>query len=210
MFAILECQNTECRFRFSVDLTAKHPTLCPTCKSRLSEVEARFESYKVQRQASTSTSPHVEVMLDNIRSTFNVGAMFRSCDGAQVSHVHLCGTTPTPDHPKIKKTGLGAEYNVPWSYYRNGKVAVEQLKNNGYQVWCLEGGPNAIPIFNCQPILPSQKILLVVGNEVTGIDPGIINLSDKVVFLPMLGTKESLNVAIAFGIAVYFLRFNLS
>jgi len=206
-FTILECQNPECKFRFSVDLSTKYPNLCPSCKSPLHEVEPRFQSAKVNRPQINPKLPRVEVLLDNIRSTFNVGAMFRSCDGAQINHVHLCGTCPTPDHPKIKKTGLGAEYTVPWTYHKNGKTAVENMKNSGFQIWSLEGGIDAIPLFEYPPPDPLIPVLLVVGNEVTGVDPGILKLSDRIVYLPMMGQKESLNVAIAFGIAVYFMRF---
>lgn len=209
MFSILQCQNPDCQFRFSVDLDAKYPRTCPKCKSALREVEPPFSGRKITRTSQTAPVPRIEVMLDNIRSTFNVGAMFRSCDGAQIAHIHLCGTSPTPEHPKIAKTSLGAELSVPWSYHRNGLQAAQHLKDRGYLVWSLEGGENAVSLFKSR--LPSVQppLLLVVGNEVTGVDPGILRISDQIVYLPMSGAKESLNVAIAFGIAVYFLRFKV-
>lgn len=209
MFSILECQNPDCQFRFSVDLDAKYPRTCPKCKSALREAEPPFTGKKIIRSKQSASVLQIEVMLDNIRSTFNVGAMFRSCDGAQIAHIHLCGTSPTPEHPKIAKTSLGAELSVPWSYHRNGLHAVQTMKDLGYRVWALEGGENAVSLFESRFPNFDSPLLLVVGNEVTGVDPGILRISDQVVYLPMSGAKESLNVAIAFGIAVYFLRFNL-
>jgi 23S rRNA (guanosine2251-2'-O)-methyltransferase len=99
---------------------------------------------------------------------------------------------------------LGAEYSVPWTYHPNAITAAYQIKSNGYQVWALENTPLSRNLFTVisEP-LPQTPVLLITGNEVTGVDPGLLNLCDKVISIPMLGFKRSLNVAIAFGIAVY-------
>lgn len=160
------------------------------------------------RLAPTGT-PTVEAFLDNIRSTFNVGAIFRASDGAGLRQVHLAGITPLPDHPRVAKTALGAEQSLPWQHHPDGPSAIAGLKAEGRQIWALEGGELAESIFDLPPVVSPAPILLVVGNEITGTDPAVLALCDKRISIPMLGFKKSLNVAIAFGIAVYFIRFNL-
>ena len=149
----------------------------------------------------------VEVFLDNIRSTFNVGAMFRTADGAGIERLYLCGITPLPDNPKVAKTALGAEQAVPWTYFPNGLSAVQELKQSGKHLVALEVSPGATPLFEYLPPPDGQPVVLVVGNEVTGIDPDICALCEQTIWIPMSGFKRSLNVSIAFGIAVYFLRY---
>jgi tRNA G18 (ribose-2'-O)-methylase SpoU len=162
---------------------------------------------KVEAQPNLKTGPVLQALLDNIRSSFNVGAMFRTADGAGVSHLHLCGITPAPDHPKVAKTALGAEYSVPWTQYWDALEAAASLKQGGFELWALEGGPRAESIFEVTEELPDKPLLLVVGNEVSGVDPGLLALCERVVSIPMQGAKQSLNVAVAFGIAVYTLRY---
>lgn len=159
------------------------------------------------RLETVDPRPHLEVLLDNIRSTFNVGAMLRTSDGAGVSHVHLGGITPQPDNPRIAKVSLGAEFAVPWSYHANSLAAVQKCKDRGLQILALEILPGAVSLFKIPPERVARPSLLVVGNEVTGIDPGIQELCDQSFWIPMQGYKRSLNVAIAFGIAVYTLRY---
>ena len=151
--------------------------------------------------------PPVEVLLDNIRSLYNVGGIFRAADGAGVRHLHLCGITGTPAHPKLAKTALGAQDNVPWSHHLNGVAVGRALKEQGYQLWALESSPTAEPLFATRLPLGGPPLLLIVGNEVTGVDPDLLALCDKVVFIPMQGIKESLNVTTAFGAAVYHLLY---
>jgi tRNA G18 (ribose-2'-O)-methylase SpoU len=154
-----------------------------------------------------ATGPIVEALLDNIRSAWNVGAMFRTADGAGLRRLHLCGVTPTPDNPKISKTALGAEFAVPWIFQPDGLQTACDLKSQGYRLWGLEGGEDAISIFKAAQGLDHRPVALVVGNEVAGIDPGILAECECVVAIPMQGFKRSLNVAIAFAIAAYSLRF---
>ena len=132
----------------------------------------------------------------------------RTADGAGVGHLYCCGITPPPDHPKIAKTALGAEKSVGWTKYGNGLETAVSLKERGYQLLALECTPDAILLPDVQ-IEGEQLIVLVVGNEIAGIDPGILAICDSTIMLPMQGVKNSLNVASAFAVAAYGLRFNL-
>ena len=159
----------------------------------------------------TPTRP-VEALLDNIRSTHNVGSILRTADGAGIRHVHLAGITPHGDNPKVAKTALGAESHVPWTVHRNGLDAILALQAQGKQIWALELSATALPLAQAVAAWPTKPdtgdpipVVLVVGNEVTGIDPAIVALADRVVAIPMHGSNRSLNVAVAFGVAAYFL-----
>jgi tRNA G18 (ribose-2'-O)-methylase SpoU len=150
--------------------------------------------------------PAMEVLLDNIRSIYNVGSIFRTADGAGISRLHLCGITPTPDNPRLKKTALGADAAVPWIHHLDGCAAAAGLKARGMRLWALEGGERSEPIQECVPDSDGRAVALVVGNEVSGVDPEILHQCDKILSIPMQGVKTSLNTAVAFGIAVYSLR----
>ncbi|MBK9051065.1 MAG: hypothetical protein IPL78_09160 [Chloroflexi bacterium] len=116
-----------------------------------------------------------------------------------------CAALRPPDHPKLAKTALGAEGWVGWTYHKNGLDAAAHLQAQGYQLWAIEGGGRAQPLYQAQ--LPThQPIALIIGNELAGIDPDILRLCDKVWSIPMQGHKRSLNVAVAFGIAAYSLK----
>jgi 23S rRNA (guanosine2251-2'-O)-methyltransferase len=210
-FFIRQCENPECRFRFPVEQGSLKGRRCPRCGALTQVVDLPNINRSVERFTEAPAAPQIEALLDNVRSTFNVGAMFRTADGAGLRHLHLCGITPTPDNPKIAKTALGAEQSVPWSQHLNALDAALFLKEKGLRLWALEGGPQAQSLFTATPrvdrSLPALPILLVVGNEVSGVDPGLLALCERVVAIPMQGSKRSLNVAIAFGVAVYFLRF---
>ncbi|MDT8274365.1 MAG: TrmH family RNA methyltransferase, partial [Desulfomonilia bacterium] len=137
----------------------------------------------------------------------NVGSIFRTADGAGVEHLYLCGITATPDNPRLKKTALGAHESVPWSFHRNAFEAAQELKSSGISLWALEGGPSSEPISHACRDPDGNAICLVVGNEICGVDPGILSMCEKIIGIPMGGIKTSLNTAVAFGIAVYMIRF---
>jgi 23S rRNA (guanosine2251-2'-O)-methyltransferase len=196
-----------CGFRFPEDSDSSDPVYCPKCGSTTIVIENPYQNQDIPDSKQLENSPHIEVLLDNIRSTFNVGSIFRTADGAGVKKIHLCGITPTPDHPKVAKTALGAEFAVPWEQHWDCVSTAKAMKDEGMRLWALEGGTDAQSIFKSVQAIDNIPILLVVGNEVSGIDPGIINLCEKTIFIPMQGVKGSLNVAIAFGIAVYTLRY---
>jgi len=162
-----------------------------------------------------TNGPIVEALLDNIRSVYNVGSIFRTADGVGLRHLHLCGITPPPNHPKTAKTALGAELAVAWTPYRNGLDTAVTLQERGYHLWAIEDSPQAESLFAerlfAAPDLPEgSPVVLVVGNEIAGIDPEILARCDRVLRIPMLGQKKSLNVASAFGIAAYAVRFGLT
>ena len=140
-------------------------------------------------------------VLHNIRSRENVGSIFRTADSAGVSKLYLCGITPLPPHEKISKTALGAEEYVSWEYAKQTWRLLESLKKDGYCIIGLEKTSQAQDIFDMH--MDSEKIALVVGNEVEGLSREILKRCDLIASIPMHGKKESLNVAVAFGIAVY-------
>ncbi len=209
-YNIRQCKNPQCRFRFPAAPSGASHVFCPFCGW---ETEIVYHSspaavHETIDRPSEIEYPAVEALLDNIRSTYNVGSIFRAADGAGLRYLHLCGITPTPENPKVAKTALGAEKNIRWNYSRNSVITARGLKDCGFRVVCLEAAPGARSIFDLDYPLTENPILLVVGNEVNGVDPDLLAISDQVVRIPMQGNKESLNVALAFGIAAYTLRFS--
>jgi len=206
-FPVYQCTHPECRLRFPGH--AGHGSLerCPKCGNPARLVESPQVDMQVRSHEAPPGAPVVEAFLDNIRSTFNVGAMLRTADGAGLRRLHLAGITPLPTHPRVAKTALGAEKSVAWQHHPDGSQAAIQLKDQGMCLWALEGGPDAESLYSVNSTQAVGPILLVVGNEITGIDPAVLNLCEKRLTIPMLGFKRSLNVAIAFGVAVYHLRF---
>jgi len=203
-----ECENRECNLRFP-DLRDDMPReRCPVCRGRI-RVVLTIDAPHNENQAPvlSSTKPKLEAMLDNVRSGLNVGSIFRSADGIGVSKLYLCGITPNPENPAVRKTSLGAEQNVSWDHVSNGVVKVRELKMAGYSIWGLESVPSAISLFEIDEEIKGEALILVVGNEVCGIDPDILALCDQIVSIPMVGIKRSLNVASAFGIAASYLRY---
>ena len=154
---------------------------------------------------SVSHKHEFSVVLDNIRSAWNVGSILRSAEGFGFTHAYLCGITPTPANDAVKKTSLGAEDSVPWTSHKDALKVVEKLKLQGDRIAALEEHENAIPLIKGLK-KSTNPTVLIVGNEITGIDPDLIDLCDEIYHIPMLGEKKSFNVAIAFGIAAYALR----
>ncbi len=214
-YAFWQCVNKSCRFRFPATIVNEGGGHCPKCREPIEQVAvsnlqvAEKTGLAPSRGQAVSLKPHfhLEILLDNIRSVYNVGAMFRTADGAGVRHLHLSGISAPPTHPKIAKTALGAQDHLPWSYGNNGLETAVSLKTRGYQLWALEATPNAQPLFSANLKLMTQPALFIVGNEKAGVDPGILSLCDRVFSLPMQGFKGSLNVAVAFGIALYHIQF---
>ena len=149
-------------------------------------------------------------VLDNIRSLYNVGSIFRTADAFNLKHLYLCGMTGSPGDEQVKqkiaKTALGANETVPWTHYLNTVEAIQKLKQQGLTILALEQTPTAISLFEYQPE-QSTSIALIVGHELYGIHQDVLDLADQHLMIPMLGQKESLNVAVAFGIATAHLRF---
>jgi tRNA G18 (ribose-2'-O)-methylase SpoU len=135
----------------------------------------------------------------------------RSAEGFGFSRVLLCGITPSPENTGVRKTALGAEGSVSWSAHKNAVKIAQQLRAEGYFTLALETHNDAVPLANLDPaFIESKRLLLIVGNEVTGVDPGLLEIADQIVCLPMHGRKRSLNVAVAFGAAALQIRDLLS
>ena len=162
------------------------------------------------------------VILHNIRSMHNVGSIFRTADAAGVGKIYLCGITPAPIdkfgrlRQQISKTALGAEKYVKWEYVKSTPLLLDKLKKQGYKILAVEQSKKSIPYFSVSfpRNLSStaigeresrKKIALVLGNEIKGLPCSILNRADKILEIPMKGKKESLNVAVAFGIVVFHL-----
>lgn len=205
-YQVWQCTAVTCRLRFPARRDELRNDRCPHCGAAV----------VVVAQVATTSAPWVApddnvitptwplvVLVDNVRSLFNVGSIFRSADGAGISHLYLCGITPTPEHPKLAKTALGAEQSVPWTHYKNSLECAQLLVEAGYQLWALEATATATSIFTAP--LPAAPLVLVIGNEVAGVDAGLLAVCAQVVALPMYGAKRSLNVATAFGAAAVLL-----
>jgi tRNA G18 (ribose-2'-O)-methylase SpoU len=207
-FVTRQCAREGCRLRFPVAADSHLGDRCPHCGAE-TVVDVAYDTFDARAgDDARAAGPALEVLLDNVRSLRNVGSMLRTADGAGVRHVHVCGFTPTPDHPQMAKTALGAEASVPWTLHRDGAAAADRLRSAGLRLWALEGGPRATPLYALDAAATAgPPIVLVLGHEVSGVDPRILAGCERVLRLPMLGGKGSLNVSVAFGIAVYHLRF---
>jgi len=140
-------------------------------------------------------------MLDNIRSLYNVGSMFRTSDGALIRKLHLCGYTPRPPRKEIEKTALGSTKSVAWEYHSDPLIAIAKVKAEGAKLCVLEQTTNSKPYYNIRT--EDFPVCLIVGNEITGVSSQVIAASDMAIEIPMFGTKQSLNAAVAYGIALY-------
>lgn len=140
------------------------------------------------------------VLLDNVRSMYNVGAFFRAADGVGLEKVCLCGITAHPPKKAISKTALGAEEAVAWEHDWDAIQMAERMRRSGFEIAAIETGLLAVDLFEWQPRFP---VCVAFGNEVDGLRPELLELADTHVRIPMLGKKTSLNVATAAGIVLY-------
>ncbi|HRH23800.1 MAG TPA: RNA methyltransferase [Candidatus Magasanikbacteria bacterium] len=147
--------------------------------------------------------PQLSLILPNIRSCHNVGAMFRTADACGFNKIYLVGYTPVPPRPEIDKVALGAEKTVPWEHKKSLARLITSLKKEGYAILALEKTKKSVDLGTITKKLIGTKIALIVGNEVDGIDTKSLQKSDIVTHIPMRGMKESLNVSVAAGIAMY-------
>ncbi|ADQ82191.1 RNA methyltransferase [Riemerella anatipestifer] len=149
----------------------------------------------------TSKTPLV-VVLDNIRSMHNVGALFRTADAFLIEKIVLCGITPQPPHREIHKAALGATESVDWVYQKDISEAIKELKTQGYNIIGVEQTTDSISLSDFE-INPNQKYALVLGNEVEGLSDEALPLYDNFIEIPQLGTKHSLNVSVCGGIVIW-------
>lgn len=163
------------------------------------EREPWYAGIPHEERPTISRQP-VQVVLDNIRSAYNVGSVFRTSDACAVEHIHLCGMSAHPPHKKIEKTALGSFDYVPWTYYERTLDAFDALRAQGTPIVGIEVAPGA----QAHTIFPwPQPVAVVFGNEVNGINEKILNHCDSVVCIPMRGFKNSINVATAVGIILF-------
>ena len=144
----------------------------------------------------------VIVVLENIRSAYNVGSVFRTADAFLLEAIYITGYTCIPPHKEIKKTALGAEDTVTWKHFANALLAIEYLKELGYKVYAVEQAEGSIAL-NQLPYNAGERIAVVMGNEVTGVEQTTIAQCDGVIEIPQLGMKHSLNIATAAGVVLW-------
>ena len=142
------------------------------------------------------------IVLDNVRSMHNVGSAFRTADAFAVEKILLCGITGTPPHREIEKTALGATQSVIWEYHKETLDAVKTLQATGYKVYAIEQVDNSISLESFQPAL-DEKIAIVFGNEVHGVEEDVVKASDACIEIPQFGTKHSFNVSVTIGIVLW-------
>lgn len=142
----------------------------------------------------------VAVLLDNLRSAYNVGAFFRTCDAVRAEQLLLCGITSSPPHNGVIKTALGAEETVRWEYCDDPRTAAQRQRDRGYELAVVETSTRSVDLFDWVPRFP---VCLIFGNEKEGVSPELLELCDTHVRIPMLGFKHSLNVATAGGVVLY-------
>lgn len=160
----------------------------------------------------------IVVIAHNIRSIYNIGSIFRTCDGFGIDHLYITGYSPYPELPdydprmphtiekltrQIHKTAIGAEQTVEFSHHDDVRRLVGELKDDGFEIYALEQTTKSIPVYESRP---SNKVALLLGEEIDGVAIDLLRMSDVAIEIPMYGTKESFNVSVATGIALYALR----
>lgn len=142
------------------------------------------------------------VVLDNVRSMHNVGAIFRTCDAFRIAAVFLCGITATPPHKDIHKTALGASDSVDWEYFENTKNAIKKLRKNNYKIVSIEQTNNSLSLEKFTPD-KQEKLALIFGHEVKGVAQQVVDISDFCIEIPQFGTKHSFNISVSVGIVLW-------
>lgn len=145
------------------------------------------------------------VVLDDVRSMYNVGSVFRTCDAFRVEAVYLCGITAQPPHTEIHKTALGAEESVAWQYFKTAAEAVDHLHAHGYKVYSIEQaeGSTMLQSLNVDDYVTRPRFAIILGNEVKGVHQEVIDHSDGCIEIPQYGTKHSMNVSVTAGIVIW-------
>lgn len=141
------------------------------------------------------------VVLENIRSAYNVGSIFRTADAFLLQGMYICGYTAYPPHKEIRKTALGADETVHWKHFKKVQEALDELRAEGYKIYAVEQASNSIHLqdFN----YGGEKVAVILGNEVTGVEQSTIEQTDGVIEIPQLGMKHSLNVSVAAGVVLW-------
>lgn len=168
----------------------------------MKKTTAEMNRLTVEQFHQTPKVPLV-VVLDNIRSQHNVGAVFRTADAFCLQGVYLCGICCCPPNDEIHKTALGAELSVDWHYFADTLEAVHTLQSEGYTVYAIEQAHNSVTLDEAVCQLQKQKVAVVLGHEVFGVQQEVVDACDACVEIPQYGTKHSLNVSVTAGIVLY-------
>lgn len=210
-YQIRRCNS--CGLRYPLTEGNTFGTRCPICMGETRLMLSRELLYEPMHSRPSSDSVslpkqngELAVLIDNIRSAWNVGSIFRSADGFGFAHAYLCGITPTPEVEAVTKTSLNAEDSVTWSYHKDAVKLVKGLKKEGWQIWVLEESKKGKSVTQAPKLKANERAVLIAGSEVTGVDPELLDLADNIFYIPMQGEKKSFNVAMAFSIAAYALR----
>jgi len=155
----------------------------------------------VDEYKTISKTPLV-VVLDNIRSCNNIGSVFRTSDALLIEKIYLCGITATPPNAEIHKTALDAEKSVDWEYFEKTEDAITKLHDDGFKVYAIEQVENSISLLDYLPA-EGEKVAVVFGNEVKGVQQKIVNICNKSIEIPQFGTKHSFNVSVSAGIILW-------
>ena len=203
-FEIRVCQS--CGLRYPLTDGQSFGVRCPQCLGETQVVlNKQLSGDVVLNEGSRKIKTIKAVLLDNIRSAWNVGSILRSADGFGFSHAYLCGITPTPEVDAVRKTALGADEYVTWSHHKDAVKLANGLKKEGWRALALEEDKRAKPIDEISSL--TGNTVLIVGSEVTGVDPDLLDLAEEIYYIPMHGQKRSFNVAVAFGVIGYSLSF---
>lgn len=144
----------------------------------------------------------IAVVLDNVRSTLNVGSVFRSSDAFRCSKIYLCGLCPTPEQPEMRKTALGGTESVDWEKLDSVSEAIKALKNQGYTIISVEQTTGSVSLESLK-FKKDEKLAFVFGNEVSGVSDEALEISDYALEIPQFGTKHSLNISVSAGIVLW-------
>ena len=194
-----------CGLRYPLMRGHQFGTRCPHCLGETNAIrEGKISDESIaDRTGAIEKRAGLSVLIDNVRSAWNVGSILRTGDGFGFNHAYLCGITPTPEEEAVRKTSLGAEDFVTWSYHKDAVRVVKGLRKEGLSMFALEADKRALPID--QISRQGRDAVLIVGNEMSGIDPELLDLADKILYIPMEGGKRSFNAAIAFSVAAWIL-----
>ena len=198
------CPNPVCSAEIDLDASSVGKNApCPVCGPVITVVPMPYlagrasERERLRRACEGRNAPPLRAILEDIRSLWNVGSMFRTADACGLEMLYLCGITGRPPRKEISKTALGAEGAVPWTYLPSALDAAREARAEGYSIVAVERCPGSIPYDEFEFPFP---LCLAVGNEVAGVSEKALGEADAKVSVPMLGMKRSLNVAVAFGV----------
>ncbi len=182
----------------------------------LAKVENRYNIFKSDPQmnlifpntkvSQTKKRPPIVAIIDNLRSAFNVGSIFRTAECLGVESLYLCGSTPTPENRKVQQTSMGTSQRVNWRYFSDTKDALFFARDLGYTIYAVETSNSSK---NIGKNIFIKKSALIFGNEALGIDESVLSKADKIIKIPLSGWKNSLNVGVCFGICLYVVNQNL-